>query len=199
MKNNVFNLLKKIIYLIVVGVIVIFILNLVMKNNYMTSQQKLIEYNFENVGKLVTQEWFGTIIKDTEKERKLFNEISIPLTKSRLIFSSDVKVTAGIDFEKIDYDIINEDSVKISLPKAEIFDSFELKDTIKVYLDDESIFSNINEYERVNLRNEIIKEGKQKALALGILDNAKINAKKIIEQMIKKDNSNINIEWVEKN
>ena len=37
--------------------------------------------------------------KLVEKDRKIFNKISVPFTESRIIFSLDVEVTAGLNFQ----------------------------------------------------------------------------------------------------
>lgn len=194
-KFSFLGIVKKVIFVFVILAVIFVIANFIFNDRSLTTQQKQVDYKFNDVGKLVTQEYYGTIIKDSEKDRKLFNIFSIPLTKSRLIFSVDVKVTAGLDFGKISYDKIDENTLKIKLPKAEIFENFIINNTQQVYEDTESLFSNINEKERNDLRNEIIEEGEKKAKELGLLDKAEANAKNIIEKMVKSSTENVIIIW----
>lgn len=64
----------------------------------------ITKIGFEDIGELITQVAYCTEINDTnDAGRELFG-ILMPGTKSRQIYSYNVKVSAGIDFGKVDYD-----------------------------------------------------------------------------------------------
>lgn len=152
--------------------------------NMIKSNETVIDFGFKNVGKLVTQEWYGRILEDSSKDRKIFNTISVPFTESRLIFSTDVEILAGVDFEQIKYEVLNE-KVIVTLPHSQVYKSYEVQGSFKSYLDDESWFTNINSTEQQKLKDAIVEKGKNQAIESGLLDKADENAKNIIKNMIK--------------
>ena len=190
--NKVFTINKVIFY------IFFFILTIcigIFIGNRINDHSNTIEYGFKDVGKLVTQEYRIRKVKDASQDRKILNILSIPLTNSKLIFSLEIEVLAGIDFTKIEYNEKNE-IIKIKLPKAKVYKYYEVKNSFITYIDEESIFNDIKSEERKKLEEELLEEAKTEAINNGILDKAEENAKKIIENMIKSKNKNIIIEWV---
>lgn len=152
--------------------------------NMIKSNETVIDFGFKNVGKLVTQEWYGRILEDSSKDRKIFNTISVPFTESRLIFSTDVEILAGVDFEQIKYEVLNK-KVIVTLPHSQVYKSYEVQGSFKSYLDDESWFANINSTEQQELKDAIVEKGKNQAIESSLLDKADENAKNIIKNMIK--------------
>ena len=161
----------------------------------LTHKETVLDFGFKDVGMLVTQEYYGRILQDSTKDRKLFKKLSIPFTESRIIFSLDVEVLAGINFEEIEYEIKDDNVVKVKLPKSYVYKYYQVPNTYKNYLDDESWFTNIGSEERHKLEDSVVEIGKEEALNAGLLEKADANAKKIIEQMIKSKNKNLKIEW----
>ena len=72
---------------------------------YISSSPKTTKLGFENVGQLVTQTAYLTVVKDNKKNIDFFNLFKIPFTETRKIFSYDIEVDAGVDFSKITYDV----------------------------------------------------------------------------------------------
>ncbi len=147
-----------------------------------------LSFGFQDVGQLVTQEWYGRILEDSYKDRKIFNTLSVPFTKSRLIFSIDVEVLAGVNFEEISYDYKNEkengEVLTITLPHAQIYKAYEVANSFKSHLDSESWFTNINSAEQQKLKDAIVEQGKAQALKSGILRKAEKNAEILIKNMV---------------
>jgi hypothetical protein len=170
-----------------------------MYSEKLTHRETLLNFGFKDVGELVTQEWYGRILEDSTKDRKIFNKVSIPFTTSRIIFSLDVEVQAGIDFREIEYEF-SEDykTVTISLPETKIYKYYQVPNTFKSYLDDESWFTNIDSKERHELEDLVVEKGKEEAIETGLIKKATDNAKVLIEQMIRAKNKDIKIEWKEK-
>lgn len=181
--KNMFIKFKIIIIIILVVLLITIGYNL---PSVLETKETVVNFGFENVGKLITQEWYGRMLEDSSKDRKLFKNVHIPFTESRLIFSIDVEVLAGINFEDIEYDVsIKDKKITIKLPKATIQDAHEVKGSFIAYLDDESIFTNINTTEQAKLKDKIVDKGEKQAKESGILEKADKNAKNIIENMIK--------------
>ena len=201
------NILKKIgikippkikIIILLIIMVAVFLLGITY-SKVSKHEETVLEYGFKDIGELATQEWYGRIIEDSTNDRKAFKKISIPFTKSRIIFSLDVEVKAGIDFSEIEYDISNsQNKITITLPKSKIFSYSQVPHTFKTYLDDESWFNNIDSTERHNLEDAVVEKGKKEALDSGILEKSDKNAKVMIEQMIRTKNKNIKIVWKEK-
>jgi len=176
-------------------VVIVFILGITF-SKVLNHNETVLDFGFNDVGELVTQEWYGRILEDSSKDRKAFKKISIPFTTSRIIFSLDVEVLAGIDFKEIEYEISADQSkIEVTLPKAQIYKYYQVPKTFKSYLDDESIFTNIDSTEKHKLEDAVVEKGKKQALEAGLLEKADNNAKVIVEQMIRAKNKNIKIEW----
>ena len=143
-----------------------------------STQNKTTKLGFEDLGQLVTQAAYCTEIHVTDAARDLFG-VEIPFTQSTHIYSYDIKITAGLDFEKIDWDIVGT-TIEEKLPPVEILGNEPDLDSFKVYYEEESIFRPI----RLDENNEAIKEMKQQAeadaIANGLLENARSNAETIL-------------------
>lgn len=186
----------KFIKLGIIAIILIIILAIGIKySKNLYHRETVLNFGFKDVGELVTQEWYGRVLEDSSKNRKLFEKISIPLTNSRIIFSLDVEVIAGLNFAEIEYEQISENKVLIKLPKTEVYKYYQVPNTYNSYLDDESLFTNITSKERHDLEDAVVEKGKEIAIENGILEKAEENAKVIIEQMVKSKNKDLEIEW----
>ena len=156
-----------------------------------TSQTKTTKLGLENVGELVTQTAYLTVVEDNEEHWELFNLFEIPFTESRQIFSYDIEVDASVDFAQISLEIKDNKKEKgeiiVKLPHAKIYKSTLKTDSLKVYLDSESLFSRIDLTEHNEAIKEMEEQGIKDAEANGILDAADSNAKTIIERFIKSD------------
>ena len=129
--------IPKTIMIITICIILLFIAFLGFKySKSMNHRETIIDFGFKDVGELVTQEWYGRILEDSSKDRKIFNKISVPFTESRIIFSLDVEVTAGLNFKEIEQDISEDGkTVTITLPKAKIYKYYQVPNTFNSYLD----------------------------------------------------------------
>ena len=177
------KVIKYIIY-IVVG-LGIFYLG-IMFSSVSTYQTKTTKLGLENVGELVTQTAHLTIVQDSKENRKLFNAFEIPFTESRQIFSYDIDVDASVDFAKITY-TINKDKneIVVKLPHSKIYKATLKTDSLKVYLDQESLFSRIDLTEHNEAIKTMEEQGIKDAEANGILNAADENTKKLIDGVIK--------------
>lgn len=199
-QNKIINTIKntKILIPLLISILIILVLTGKIITNSLFHRETVLNFGFKDVGVLVTQEWYGRILEDNVKDRKLFNKIHIPYTNSRLIFSEDVEVLAGINFEDIKYKYDeNKKIIKITLPKSYVYKYYKVPNSHTTYLDDESLFSNINDEERAIIEDAVVEKGKQQALDAGLLEKADTNAKKIVKQMVKSVDKEIEIKWIE--
>lgn len=114
----------------------------------------------------------------TEASRELFG-FSIPFTQSKYIYSYDIIIKAGYDFEKIEWEV-NDHTIEVKMPEAKILSSEIDLDSFKVYHEDESAFRQVT----LDENNEALKSMQEKAendaVANGLLENAKSNAETIL-------------------
>jgi hypothetical protein len=190
--KNILKISNKIKFLTLIILTIVLILSGILMLNKIKTKEILLDFGFRDVGFLVTQEWYGKMLEVSSKDRKLFDTISIPFTESKIIFSMDIEVLAGINFEKIEYKIIEENKKKkiiINLPHSVIYKKYPVDGTFESYLESESWFTNINSKDQQKLRDNITQEGEKKAIESGILNKADENAKRIITNMIKANKS----------
>ena len=149
---------------------------------------KTTKLGFENIGELATQEAYCTEVNVTDESKQLFG-IDIPFTQSKYIYSYDVNVKAGIDFDQIDWSV-----------KAKILSCELNKDSFKVYHEQESIFTKITLKDNNEAMSKLKENAKKDAESNGLLENAEKNAKTIIKGFIEKvyDSSEYEIKFVEK-
>lgn len=171
--------------LILVGVFVVFYLGVRMSSNFKT-QEKTTKLGLEDVGELVTQTCYTTVLEDSKNNRDFFKLFDIPFTESRQIFSYDFEVDASVDFAAIKYSVDDEkQEIKVVLPHAKVYKTTLNPKSFKVYLDSESLFSRID----LEKHNKAVKKMEEQAtkdcVSNNILDAADSNAQKLLEGFIK--------------
>ncbi len=190
--KNIWKIIKKLpsaikIVLVILIIALIFYIGGIWKS-VITNQTKTTKLGLENVGELVTQTAYLTIVQDTEEHREFFDLFEIPFTQSRQIFSYDIQVDASVDFSKITYEIDgNKDNqkIKVKLPHAKIYKSSIDNESLKIYLDEESLFSRIDLAEHNEAMKQLTEQGIKDAEANGLLKAGDENAKKLIETFFK--------------
>lgn len=156
-----------------------------LRTKYETPAPKTTKLGFENVGQLVTQTAYLTVVKDNKKHIDFFNLFKIPFTETRKIFSYDIEVDAGVDFSKITYNVEKEQkNVKIKLPHAKIYKAKINTDSFRAYLDSDSIFTKINMTEHNDSLKKMEEQAVKDAEANSMLNLADENAKKIIKGLV---------------
>ena len=150
------------------------------------SSSKVIEFGFENVGELVTQTSHVTEVSDTKVNRDFFKLFDIPFTESRQIFSVRVDVDASVNFDNISYKQNNDNkSIIVNIPHARIYKATLIDESLKIYLDDESLFSRIDLKTHNEAREKLKEQAVETSKNEGILDAADKNAQILIERFIK--------------
>ena len=166
---------KAVKIILIIAVIVILFIGV---SRYFLTESRTTKLGFEDIGELATQTAYCTEVNVTEAARELFG-MTIPFTQSKYIYSYDIQIKAGLDFEEIEWEV-NGSTIEVRLPETKILSSEIDLDSFKVYLEDESIFREITMEEN----NEALKSMKQSAeddaVANGLLENARSNAETIL-------------------
>lgn len=153
-------------------------------------QEKVSEISLKDIGELATQEAYVTVVEAMDDKRNFFfTDIGIPFTESICIFSHDFRIKAGYDFSDIvpivtEGENGNKGTITIQLPDAKILSNDMLADKEVVYYEKESMFKNLSEQDKADLRAEMGNKATDTALNNGLLEAAKENAKKILENFI---------------
>lgn len=166
---------KAVKIILIIAVIVILFIGV---SRYFLTESRTTKLGFEDIGELATQTAYCTEVNVTEAARELFG-MTIPFTQSKYIYSYDIQIKAGLDFEEIEWEV-NGSTIEVRLPETKILSSEIDLDSFKVYLEDESIYREITLEEN----NEALKSMKQSAeddaVANGLLENARSNAETIL-------------------
>ena len=146
----------------------------------LSSESRITKLGFEDMGELATQAAYCTMVEDTEAARDLFG-VKIPFTQSRLIYSYDVIVRAGLDFEQIEWSVDEPNKViEVKLPEIKVLNSELDTESFKLYLEDESIFRRISMEENNDSMIEMEENARRQAVGNGLLDEARANAEAIL-------------------
>ena len=167
---------KAVKIILIIAVIVILFIGV---SRYFLTESRTTKLGFEDIGELATQTAYCTEVNVTEAARELFG-MTIPFTQSKYIYSYDIQIKAGLDFEEIEWEV-NGSTIEVRLPETKILSSEIDLDSFKVYLEDESIYREITLEEN----NEALKSMKQSAeddavANGGLLENARSNAETIL-------------------
>ena len=146
----------------------------------LSSESRITKLGFEDMGELATQAAYCTMVEDTEAARDLFG-VEIPFTQSRLIYSYDVIVRAGLDFGQIEWSVDEPNKViEVKLPEIKVLNSELDTESFKLYLEDESIFRRISMEENNDSMIEMEENACRQAVGNGLLDEARANAEAIL-------------------
>lgn len=144
------------------------------------SEQETTRLGFEDIGELATQSAFCEVVNVTEDDREFFG-ISIPFTQSKYIYSYNVEIKAGIDFQEISYTVDDTAKViQIKLPQTRILSSEIDLDSFKLYHEDESIFQQITLEENNEALAALKQNAEETAIGNGLLEEAQANAETIL-------------------
>ena len=168
---------KKYIIIFFIAIIVIMLLT-AETGNYIISKTKTTEIGFENIGELVTQSVYCTEVNVIQSARELWG-IEIPFTQSKYIYSYDVIIKAGFDFQDIKWNI-KDNIITVTLPKVKILSNQIVDGSFEVYHEYESIFTKISLSENNKAQEKLKQNAQNNAIKNGLYDNAKINAETIL-------------------
>ncbi len=151
--------------------------------SHFTTETKTTKIGFEDIGELDTQVAYCTVVDVLDDPREIFG-VEVPFTKSKYIYSYDVVVKAGLNFEKINWKE-SDNKIKVKMPELYITDSYIDEESGKIYHEEESIFSPITLEEEMLARSKLVETGVNDAVENGLYDKAKENAEKMMTSFFK--------------
>ena len=172
--------------LIIVAMVGVFFLGVKMSVKF-TSFEKTTKLGLENVGELVTQTCYTTVLEDSKVNLEFFKLFDIPFTESRQIFSYDFEVDASVDFEKIEISKIDDKNKEIivKIPHARVYKTTLNPSSFKVYLDSDGLLTRID----LEKHNTAIKNMQEQAeadcVANNLLSSADQNASRLMKSIVK--------------
>ncbi|MCR5671724.1 MAG: DUF4230 domain-containing protein [Butyrivibrio sp.] len=147
-----------------------------------TVSTETIQEHLEDMGFLVTQEYYFTQVEHYTKEKQILKVIP---TEAGFVYSYDGKVTAGVDFEKIE--VQQDDDKKeitVKLPDSEIYSVEIDNDSFQVYTEKDYLWNRVR-LEDFNIsQSEFKAAAKLKAIDGGILKRSDEQAKTLVTNFI---------------
>lgn len=149
--------------------------------HYFLTESKTTELGFEDIGELATQAAYCTEVNVSQEARTLFG-VEIPFTQSKNIYSYDVVIKAGLDFEEIEWSVQESDKmIEVWLPEIRILSSEIDYDSFKLYHESESIFTPFTMEENNAAMVSLVTQAEIDAIENGLLDDARSNAELILQ------------------
>nr|WP_288723285.1 DUF4230 domain-containing protein [uncultured Sellimonas sp.] len=180
-EHPVFRFVKKhLTRRILTGILIVLIIvaGIIGLRKTIFSDSQTTKIGFEDIGELATQSAYCTQVNVTDSSRELFGA-KIPFTQSKYIYSYDVVVKAGFDFEEIEWSK-NDKTIEVKLPEAKILSSEIDLDSFKVYHEQESIYNQIALEENNEALAKLKETAEKDAIENGLLENARSNAETIL-------------------
>lgn len=113
-----------------------------------------------------------------EKTKDLYG-VTIPFTQSKYIYSYDIVIKAGFNFQEIKWEE-NGTSIEVKLPKASILSSDIDLSSFKVYHEDNNIFTPIDLKENNENLTQLKETAEKTAIENGLIENARANVEVIL-------------------
>lgn len=146
---------------------------------HFSSESKTLKIGFENIGEMVTQVVNATEVNVTDKVKEWYG-FTIPFTQSKYIYSYDISIKAGFNFEEIEWKKRGK-TIEVILPQIKILSSEIDYDSFKVYHEQESVFTRITLDENNQSMVGLKEKAEQDAIANGLFENARANAETILK------------------
>lgn len=147
-----------------------------------TVNVETIEDGLQNMGTLITQEYYFTQVETYSKEKKVFGLIN---SSSEFTYSYDGIVTAGINFEDVHIEKNDKDkTLTVNIPPSELQSVNIDTDTFKIYSENDSIWNPMG-LEDYNLSLTSFEDtARKKALESGILERSDEQARRLVENFL---------------
>lgn len=144
------------------------------------SSSKTTELGLHDIGELATQVAYVTEVDVIDDPKTLFG-VKIPFTQSHYVYSYDFVIKAGFVVENINPEVDEKAKVvTIKMPEAEVLSNEPKLESLKIYLENESVFNQVTMDESNQAFIDMKKSAQENAIANGLLEGAKENACNII-------------------
>ena len=147
-----------------------------------------VQDGLNDMGFLVTEEYYFTEVVSRSKLKELFNTgINIPLTESSYIGTYDGVITAGVDFGAIRVDtkpLGSKTKITVTVPKPVLQEPNIDPDSFELHSEKTGIANPFSVEEFNDSLKDLEAEVQKNAQAKGILDRAGEHAEQIIETFV---------------
>ena len=148
------------------------------------TESKTTKLGFEDIGELATQTAYSSNVSVIDRSRNLWG-LEIPFTQSKYVFSYDTIIKAGLNFTQVKWSVNEKDKViTVLIPEVKILSNEIDPDSLKVYYEAESIFTNIGLEDTNEAQKELKDTAQKTAIENGLLKNAETNAQALLEGYI---------------
>lgn len=150
-------------------------------NTSYTTDFSIIENGLNDMGFLITQEYYFTQLEEYTKNKK----IAFWTSKTSFTYSYDGVVEAGVDFSNVKVSVNEKEKIiNISIPDAEIHAVTVDEDSFKEYDSDNKFWNPIKPKDFNNAQKEFKENAKINAINKGLLEKADAQAKTIIKNFV---------------
>ena len=144
----------------------------------------LRELRLENIGELATQAAYYTGVATIDDNRVIGvggKKINVPFTNSKVIYSYDGVIKAGMDFSEITYTVdTKEKTLTVRMPEARILSNEIDTNSLRVYDEKHSVYTLIRVERFSDSIGDLKAEAETRAIGKGILSEARTNAEMLI-------------------
>lgn len=174
------KLIRKPIRLVVVLLCVALFAVAVWSTGVLRTKSRMTSFGLKDVGELATQSGYFTVVNVIDDSVELWGW-TLPFTKSKYIFSYDGTVKAGLDFSQLEYKV-NEltKEIEVVLPEVKILSVELQEDSLEIYDESRNVFTPLGLSDIQEARLTMVDEIQNRALENGLLEQATINAEKLI-------------------
>lgn len=150
-------------------------------NTTYTTDFSIIEDGLNDMGFLITQEYYFTQVEEYTKEK----QIAFWTSKSSFTYSYDGIVEAGVDFSKVKVSANDKDKIiTITIPDSEIHTVTIDENSFKEYDSDNKFWNPIKPKDLNNAQKEFKEKAKANAIDKGVLERADTQAETIIKNFV---------------
>ena len=148
-------------------------------HTHFSSKSETLKIGFEDIGEMATQVAYCKEVDKIDKLADWYGMV-IPFTQSKYIYSYNIVIKAGFNFEEIEWRK-QDKTIQVKLPEIKILSSEIDYDSFKVYHEQDSIFTKVNLEERNESILKLKEKAEQDAIANGLFENARANAEMILK------------------
>ena len=142
---------------------------------------EIIQDGLNDMGFLVTEEYYFTEVISYSSVKKLFKTLSLSFTESSYLASYDGVISAGLDFGAVTVEKDDENGViTVHIPGCSIYSVDIDPESFVLYSEKEGLGNPISVSDFNDSLIELETTAKEKAVSKGLLDRADENAGKVV-------------------
>lgn len=149
-------------------------------------QSVMLATGLRDMGELVVEEVRCTLVHSTKEPRRFFGK-ELPLVRERCIFTVDVVVRIGFDFDAIDAHVDNlRRRIELRLPEMRMLTTAVDYESMSVLDEKTGVFARPRMDAHREAMQHLTHEAEEKARAFGAFERAQISAQTRLEAFVGK-------------